>query len=63
MKIDVELIDTEGGWHKKTANSKSLLLKWLESLPKEAEIRWRGKRNIFVSLQYIKEEERDNFKN
>jgi len=56
MYIDVELIDPKGFWHKKTANSKSLLLKWLESLPEGAVIRWKSRKSIFVSLQYIRKE-------
>lgn len=56
MKIDVELIDSKGFWHRKTANSKSLLLKWLESLPEGAETRWKSKKSVFVSLQYLQKE-------
>jgi len=53
MKIDVEIIDSKGFWHKKTAKSKSILLKWLKSLKEGTEIYWRSKNSVFVSQQYI----------
>ncbi len=56
MRIDVELIDAKGFWHKKTALSKSLFLKWLESLPGGAEVHWKGRKSVFVSLQYMQKE-------
>ena len=54
MLIDVEFIDNKGMWHKKTAKSKILCLKWLESLKKGTEIRWKNDSSVFVSQQYVK---------
>ena len=54
MFIDVEFIDSKGKWHKKTAKSKILCLKWLESLKWGTEIRWKSDNSVFVSQQYIK---------
>ena len=58
MRIDVVLIDSKGFWHKETAKSKSLLLKWLKSLKKGTEIQWKSKNSIFVSQQYLQKEEK-----
>lgn len=56
MKIDVEFIDSKGFWHKKTAKSKSLLLKWLKALKEGTAIRWKSKNSVWVSQQYLQKE-------
>ncbi len=54
MFIDVEIIDNKGKWHKKTAKSLILCLKWLESLKEGTEIKWKDEHSVFVSQQYVK---------
>jgi len=57
MEIDVELIDSKGFWHKRTIESKSLCLKWVKSLKKGTDIKWKSKSSVFVSQQYLQKDE------
>ena len=54
MKINVEFIDCKGFWHRRTAKSKKLLMKWLKLLKEGTEIKWKSNNSVFVSQQYVR---------
>lgn len=54
MKIDVQFIDSKGFWHRRTAKSKKLFLKWLKSLKKGTEVKWASNNSVFVNQQYVR---------